>query len=227
MLRAIRPDLCLGDVRLGVVRRLPYAPPVLGRGGAGAAGVPDVPHGDRPPAMGDVLVVQARRATPPEAERHAAGRSRGAHLPDVPHAPRRTARSAPPGGSWPCACPWRRIRRGAADQTTILQALDVLDPEGNPTPRLEVVEQADVARLTQENWQRERDRMITVCEECHSGNFVRAELEKGDDTVREADRVPNAEDVARQLDRRGRPGWPVRAPRRHVRGSVSTGPRSP
>ncbi len=77
----------------------------------------------------------------------------------------------------------------AADQTTILQALGVLDPEGNPTPRLDVVEQADVARLTQEDWQRERDRMIAVCEDCHSGNFVRAELEKGDDMIREADRL--------------------------------------
>ncbi len=77
----------------------------------------------------------------------------------------------------------------AADQTTILQALGVLDPAGNPTPRLDVVRQADVARLTQEDWQRERDRMIVVCEECHSGNFVRAELQKGDDMIREADRL--------------------------------------
>ncbi len=77
----------------------------------------------------------------------------------------------------------------AADQTVILQALGVLDPEGNPTPRLEVVRQADVARLTQEDWQRERDRMIAICEGCHSGNFVRVELEKGDAMVREADRL--------------------------------------
>ena len=77
----------------------------------------------------------------------------------------------------------------AADQTTILQALGVLDPEGNPTPRLDVVRQADVARLTQEDWQRERGRMIAVCDDCHSGNLVRAELQKGDDMIREADRL--------------------------------------
>ena len=77
----------------------------------------------------------------------------------------------------------------AADRVTILQALGVLDPSGNPTARLEAVQQADVARLTQEDWQRERDRMIEVCEECHSGNMVRAELAKGDDMIREADRL--------------------------------------
>ena len=31
--------------------------------------------------------------------------------------------------------------------------------------------------------------MIAVCEDCHSGNFVRAELEKGDDMIRQADRL--------------------------------------
>jgi hypothetical protein len=33
----------------------------------------------------------------------------------------------------------------AADRTTILQALGVLDPEGNPTARLDVVKAADVS----------------------------------------------------------------------------------
>jgi uncharacterized CHY-type Zn-finger protein len=77
----------------------------------------------------------------------------------------------------------------AADQTTILQALGVLDPEGNPTDRLDVVRAADVARLTQEDWQRERGIMIQVCGRCHSENFARAELEKGDEMIREADRL--------------------------------------
>lgn len=76
-----------------------------------------------------------------------------------------------------------------ADQTTILQALGVLDPEGNPTGRLDVVKQADVARLTQQDWQTERDKMLQVCSDCHSENFARAELEKGDQMIREADRL--------------------------------------
>ena len=77
----------------------------------------------------------------------------------------------------------------AADQVTILQALGVLDPEGNPTARLDVVKAADVARLTQEDFDREREKMIGVCGDCHSENFARAELAKGDDLIREADHL--------------------------------------
>ena len=76
-----------------------------------------------------------------------------------------------------------------ADQVTILQALGVLDPEGNPTARLDVVKAADVARLTQEDFDRERSKMLATCSECHSENFAKAELKKGDDMIREADRL--------------------------------------
>ena len=77
----------------------------------------------------------------------------------------------------------------AADRAAILQALGVLDPDGNPTARLEVVKAASVARLTQEDWQVERDKMIKACNQCHSANFARAELEKGDQMIKEADRL--------------------------------------
>ncbi len=77
----------------------------------------------------------------------------------------------------------------AADRATILQALGVLDPEGNPTGRLEVVKAADVARLTQEDWQNERNKMLETCSQCHSSNFAKGELEKGDDMIRETDRL--------------------------------------
>jgi hydroxylamine dehydrogenase len=76
-----------------------------------------------------------------------------------------------------------------ADQITILQGLGVLDPEGNPTGRLDVIKAADVARLDQESWQLERDKMIKVCGDCHSENFAKLELEKGDDMIKEADRL--------------------------------------
>ncbi len=77
----------------------------------------------------------------------------------------------------------------AADRTTILQALAVLDPDGNPTARLEVVKAADLARLTQEDWQKERDKMINACNQCHSVNFAKSELGKGDDMIREVDHL--------------------------------------
>ena len=75
----------------------------------------------------------------------------------------------------------------AADRATILQALGVLDPEGQPTARLDIVKAADVARLTQESWQVERDKMVSTCHQCHSLNFARAELAKGDDIIKAAD----------------------------------------
>jgi len=80
-------------------------------------------------------------------------------------------------------------KQWAADQTTILQALGVLDPSGKPTPRLDVVKAADVARLTQEDWQKERDKMLKTCNQCHSANFAKGELQKGDQMIKEADRL--------------------------------------
>ncbi len=76
-----------------------------------------------------------------------------------------------------------------ADQVTILQALGVLDPEGNPTGRLDVVKAAQVARLTQEDFDKERNKMLDTCSECHSSKFAQAELQKGDDMIREADHL--------------------------------------
>lgn len=77
----------------------------------------------------------------------------------------------------------------AADRATILKALGVLDPQGQPTGRLDVVKVADVARLTQEDWEQEREKMIAICGQCHSRNFARSELVKGDDIIREADHL--------------------------------------
>jgi len=75
------------------------------------------------------------------------------------------------------------------DQTTILQALGVLDPQGNPTARLDVVKAADVARLTQEDFDRERQKLVETCSQCHSRNFAILQLQKGDEMIREADHL--------------------------------------
>jgi hypothetical protein len=80
-------------------------------------------------------------------------------------------------------------KQWAADRAVILQALGVLDPAGQPTGRLEVVKAAKVARLTQEEWQAQRDKMAATCGQCHSRNFARGELEKGDQMIQAADRL--------------------------------------
>jgi hydroxylamine dehydrogenase len=77
----------------------------------------------------------------------------------------------------------------AADRVTILQGLGVLDPDGKPTGRLDVVKAAAVARLTEEEWQQGRDQMLTTCHTCHSANFAKAELEKSDQLIKAADRL--------------------------------------
>jgi hypothetical protein len=80
-------------------------------------------------------------------------------------------------------------KQWTGDRATILQALGVLDPDGKPTARLDVVKAADVARLTQEDWQKERDKTVKTCNRCHSVNFAKGELAKGDQMIKEADRL--------------------------------------
>jgi len=83
--------------------------------------------------------------------------------------------------------PMPNDKRWAADRTTILKALGALDPTGQPTPRLSAVKSADMARLTQEEWQTDRDTMLKACTRCHSKSFAMGELLKGDNMIREAD----------------------------------------
>jgi hypothetical protein len=85
--------------------------------------------------------------------------------------------------------PMPEEKQWTRDRTTILQALGVLDPNGKPTARLELVKTAGVARLTQESWQEERDKMTETCTQCHAESFAEAELQKGDEMIRQADRL--------------------------------------
>jgi len=81
-------------------------------------------------------------------------------------------------------------KQWAADRVTILKALGVLNPEtGEPTARLEVVKAADLARLTEEAWQTERDKMLDRCSQCHSGQYAREQLAMGDSMMQKADRL--------------------------------------
>jgi hydroxylamine dehydrogenase len=75
------------------------------------------------------------------------------------------------------------------DRVTILQALNVLDEKGNPTARLEVVKAGKVARLTKEEWQESRDKMIKVCSQCHAGSYAKDQLAKADQIIKESDKL--------------------------------------
>ena len=85
--------------------------------------------------------------------------------------------------------PMPEDKEWAADRATILQALGVLDPNGKPTARLDAVKAADLARLSQEEWQKDRDKMLKTCNQCHSMNFAKSELAKGDQMIKSADHL--------------------------------------
>ncbi len=76
-----------------------------------------------------------------------------------------------------------------ANRATILQALGVLDWQGNPTARLDVVKAGKVARLTKEEFQAEREKMLAVCSQCHSPSYAKANLDAGDEIIKEADQM--------------------------------------
>ena len=85
--------------------------------------------------------------------------------------------------------PMPEDKQWAEDRTTILQALHILGPDNNYTSRLDVVQGTQLARLNQKDWDAERTRMVETCGKCHSENFAKAELEKGDQMIREADHL--------------------------------------
>lgn len=81
-------------------------------------------------------------------------------------------------------------KQWAADRVTILKALGVLNPEtGKPTPVLDAVKAVDMARLNQQSWQKERDKMIKTCSACHSEAYGRQQLAMGDSMLQKVDRL--------------------------------------
>src|SRR5512133_1568062 len=76
-----------------------------------------------------------------------------------------------------------------ADRVTILQGLGVLDPAGKPTARLEVVKAAQVARLTQEEFDAERAKLMKACKPCHSRSFAQEQLRQADGLIRDIDHL--------------------------------------
>ncbi len=80
--------------------------------------------------------------------------------------------------------------QAAADRVTILKALGVLNPEtGEPTAILDAVKAVDMARLDEASWQKERDKMLKVCSECHSAAYAKEQLDMGDSILTKADRL--------------------------------------
>jgi hypothetical protein len=117
-------------------------------------------------------------------ESAAAPKCQDCHLPEGTHE-NRTA-----WGFLGVRLPLPEDKQWAADRVTLLKALGVLNPQtGKPTKRYDTVKALDFVRLTQESWEKEREKMIKTCNKCHSINFARKQLERGDIMMKKADRL--------------------------------------
>lgn len=106
------------------------------------------------------------------------------HMPDGNHA-NHTA-----WGFLGVRLPLPEDKQAAADRVTILKALGVLNPEtGEPTAILDAVKAVKMAKLDQESWEIERNKMIATCSECHSEKYAREQLEMGDAILQKSDRL--------------------------------------
>ncbi len=74
-------------------------------------------------------------------------------------------------------------------RVTILQALGVLDKDGKPTARLDVVKAANLARLDKESWDKERAQMESICQQCHSATFAKENLKNADLMIKASDKI--------------------------------------
>lgn len=75
------------------------------------------------------------------------------------------------------------------DRITIMRAMGLLDAAGKPTKRMESIRGIRLFRTSEEEWQKERDKTIAGCNQCHSVNFAKSELEKGDRIIADADHL--------------------------------------
>ena len=117
-------------------------------------------------------------------ENAAAPTCQSCHMPDGNHE-NRTA-----WGFLGVRLPLPEDKQWAADRVTILKALGVLNPvTGEPTARLEAVKAVDLARLTEEAWLTEREKMIKRCSQCHAEQYAREQLAMGDSIMQKTDRL--------------------------------------
>ena len=55
--------------------------------------------------------------------------------------------------------------------------------------KLEAVKAVDLARLTEEAWSTEREKMIKICKRCRAEKYAREQLSMGDSMMQKADRL--------------------------------------
>jgi len=74
-----------------------------------------------------------------------------------------------------------------ADRVTILKALGILDAQGNPTERLDIVVGAKLVRTSEEEFTALRNQITAICGDCHTSGFIAQQINASDDLIRRAD----------------------------------------
>jgi hypothetical protein len=87
----------------------------------------------------------------------------------------------------------------------IMEGLGVtLKTEEGKKALTEMVVANQMARLTKEDWQKERDKMVNICAGCHGESWAKGELDKVDGIIKEADKLmAEAVDIVQGLYKAG------------------------
>jgi len=79
---------------------------------------------------------------------------------------------------------WETYRR------SILKGLGVLHPDGKPRPWEERSAKGQTFTISLlEEWKEKREKMIAICSQCHAENYVRDELKRCDEILKQADKL--------------------------------------
>lgn len=92
-------------------------------------------------------------------------------------------------GFWGVRLPMPDDKQWAADRTDLMKALNIYGLKGQEHLLMDTLKASDGLRFSAEDWQRDRDKMLKICAQCHSRDYARQQLEMGDDMVRNADHV--------------------------------------
>ena len=89
---------------------------------------------------------------------------------------------------------WQKYRN------TIFRGLGVIDEKGEPTDRFKAVVAGQMARTTAEDWEKQREREINQCTQCHGRTFAQTKLAEADQVIKESDKLmAEAVDVVDKL----------------------------
>ncbi len=71
----------------------------------------------------------------------------------------------------------------------IMYGLGVINEKGELTERVKVVQAGEVVRMTAEEWQEQRNRVLQVCQNCHTPGYAQQQLDLADQIIKEADKL--------------------------------------